>query len=242
MIKAEGLYKRYKDTVAVNDVDLEINDGELFALLGTNGAGKTTTIKMLSTLIECDRGKIEIDGLDVKLNKNEIRKILNVSPQETSIGAKLTVEENLRFMAGVYGISKSNETIKKLVDEFDLGEVLHKKAHKLSGGWQRKLSIALSLINNPRLLFLDEPTLGLDVLSRRELWREIKRLKGERTVVLTTHYLEEAEQLCDRVGIMAKGRLIKIGTVEEIKAFGKSDSFEDAFVNIVEGGDRDEVC
>lgn len=236
MIQITNLTKKYKEKIAVNNINLTIKEGELFALLGTNGAGKTTTIKMLSTLILPTEGEIKIAGYDIAKDSVKIKEIVNVSPQETAIAPNLTVKENLDFMAGVYKIKNKNEKIDELVKTFKLQEVLKQKAKTLSGGWQRKLSIAISLINDPKVLFLDEPTLGLDVLARRELWTVIESLKGKITIILTTHYMEEAESLSDRVGIMDKGKLIAVGTVKELMQKVGTNNFEEAFVKIATGG------
>lgn len=236
-IEVENLTKKYKEKVVVNGINLKINQGELFALLGTNGAGKTTTIKMLSTLILPNDGKVKINGLNVIKDRQEIREILNISPQETAIAPNLSVKENLEFMAGVYQISNKEEKINELIKMFKLDEVLNQKAKILSGGWQRKVSIAISLINDPKILFLDEPTLGLDVIARKELWAVIKHLKGKITIILTTHYMEEAEKLSDRVGIMVKGNLLTVGTSNELIAKTGAENFEDAFVKIATGGE-----
>ena len=235
-IKVSKLTKKFKEKVAVNEVDLEIKQGELFALLGTNGAGKTTMIKMLSGLILPTNGDITIENMDMKRDTLNIKEILNVSPQETAIAPNLTVKENLEFMAGVYQIDNKESKIKELIEYFKLNEVLNKKAKTLSGGWQRKVSIAISLINNPKILFLDEPTLGLDVIARKELWKVITELKGKITIILTTHYMEEAESLSDRVGIMANGVLVDVGTAKELVEKTNAKSFEDAFVSIATGG------
>ena len=236
-IETKNLTKKYKDKLAVNRVDLKIIEGELFALLGTNGAGKTTTIKMLSTLIPATCGEIKIGGLDIVKDTQSIKEILNVSPQETAIAPNLTVKENLEFMAGVYGIKNKEDTINNLIKTFKLEEVLKQKAKTLSGGWQRKVSIAISLINAPKILFLDEPTLGLDVIARKELWSVINNLKGKITIILTTHYMEEAEILSDRIGIMSKGELIEVGTAKELVEKTGAKNFEDAFVKIATGGE-----
>ena len=236
MIQITNLTKKYKEKIAVNSINLTIKEGELFALLGTNGAGKTTTIKMLSTLILPTEGEIKIAGYDIAKDSVKIKEIVNVSPQETAIAPNLTVKENLDFMAGVYKIKNKNEKIDELVKTFKLQEVLKQKAKTLSGGWQRKLSIAISLINDPKVLFLDEPTLGLDVLARRDLWAVIESLKGKITIILTTHYMEEAESLSDRVGIMDKGNLITVGTVKELMQKAGTNNFEEAFVKIATGG------
>ena len=235
-IKTKNLTKKFKDKIAVNGIDLLIKEGELFSLLGVNGAGKTTTIKMLSGLILPTSGEILIDNMDVKENIFKIKQILNVSPQETAIAPNLTVKENLEFMAGVYQINNREDKINDLIKQFKLGEILNKKAKTLSGGWQRRLSIALSLINDPKILFLDEPTLGLDVIARKELWNIINELKGKITIILTTHYMEEAEALSDRIGIMANGDLVEVGTKEELINKAKTKNFEDAFVSIATGG------
>lgn len=235
MIKINNLTKKYKEKLAVDNLNLEIKTGELFSLLGTNGAGKTTTIKMISTLILPTSGTININGLDIIKDREKIKRIINISPQETAIAPNLTVLENLYFMAGIYEIKKAEEKINELIKLFKLEEVLNQKAKILSGGYQRKLSIAISLINDPVILFLDEPTLGLDVISRRELWHIIENLKGKITIILTTHYMEEAEILSDRIGIMNKGKLIELGTSKQLIKKTNAKNFEDAFIKIVEG-------
>lgn len=236
-IETKNLTKKFKEKTAVNGLDLKINEGELFALLGTNGAGKTTTIKMLSTLILPTDGEIKINGLDIMKERQQIKEILNVSPQETAIAPNLSVKENLEFMAGVYQIKNKQDKIDELVDLFKLEDVLKQKAKTLSGGWQRKVSIAIALINEPKILFLDEPTLGLDVIARKELWKIIENLKGKITIILTTHYMEEAESLSDRIGIMAQGSLVDVGTASELIAKAETNNFEDAFVKIATGGE-----
>ncbi len=236
-IKTESLTKKYKNKIAVNNLNLEIKEGELFSLLGTNGAGKTTTLKMLSTLIKPTSGNIFINELDLTKNKQLIKEILNISPQDTAIAKNLTVLENLNFFAGVYEINNKETKIEELIKLFKLENVLNQKAKTLSGGWQRKLSIALALINEPKILFLDEPTLGLDVIARKELWNIINTLKNKTTIILTTHYMEEAEKLSDRVGIMKEGTLKIVGTPEHIKKESKCKTFEDAFIKISTGGE-----
>ena len=235
-IKTNKLTKKFKDKVAVNEVDLCIKEGELFSLLGVNGAGKTTTIKMLSGLFTPTSGDIFINGMNMKDDVYKIKQILNISPQETAIAPNLTVKENLEFMAGVYQVDNKENKINDLINKFKLTEILNKKAKTLSGGWQRRLSIAISLINDPKIIFVDEPTLGLDVIARKELWNIINELKGKVTIILTTHYMEEAESLSDRIGVMANGHLIDVGTVEELKNKVNANSFEDAFVSIATGG------
>ena len=243
--KSEGIYlitiknlcKSYKGTIALNNINLEIRDGEIFALLGTNGAGKTTLIKILSTLILPTSGTVRINNYDILRDPQKIKRLLNISPQENAVAENLTVKENLEFMAGVYNIENKDERIKTLIKEFSLDEVLNKKAKKLSGGWKRKLSIAISLINSPKILFLDEPTLGLDVIARQELWRIINKIKSNTTIILTTHYMEEAEKLSDRVGIINKGNLMCVGTTSYIIEKTNTKNFEDDFISIVTGGD-----
>jgi len=236
-IETKNLIKKYKDKIAVNGINLQIKEGDLFALLGVNGAGKTTTIKMLSGLILPTSGEIAIEKMNMKKDVFKIKEILNVSPQETAIAPNLTVKENLEFMAGVYQIKDKDKKIEELIKQFKLEEVLNKRAKTLSGGWQRKVSIAISLINDPKILFLDEPTLGLDVIARKELWKIIEKLKGEKTIILTTHYMEEAEHLSDRIGIMANGNIVDIGTSQELMKKTKTKNIEDAFVSIATGGE-----
>lgn len=234
IIRVEKLSKNYKALKALDEVSLSIKEGELFGLLGVNGAGKTTLIRILSGLAKKSGGDAVVDGHPLS-EIDEIKKIIDISPQETSVGMNLTVKENLLFFESLYG-SHDEEYFNKIVDSFSFKEILGKRAKTLSGGWQRRLSIAVALISKPKILFLDEPTLGLDVLIRRELWKIIKSLKGKMTIVLTSHYLEEIEALCDRVAILSSGHLLDIGTVEEIKEHTKENSFEEAFVKIV-GGD-----
>ena len=235
MIEAIDLTKKYGEKIAVNNLNLKIEEGELFSLLGVNGAGKTTTIKMLTTLIKPTSGIVKVLGYRSIDEKGMIRKSINVSPQETAIAPNLTVYENLDFMAGVYQIKNKKERIDKLVKDFKLEDVIKQKAKTLSGGYQRRLSIAISLINNPKVLFLDEPTLGLDVIARSELWDIIKELKKEKTIILTTHYMEEAESLSDRIGIIKEGKLIEVGTPKELLKKTKTKNIEEAFIKIVRG-------
>ena len=236
-IKAVNLTKKYKEKTAVNNLNLEVNEGELFALLGVNGAGKTTSIKMLSCILKPTSGDALLLGKSLIKESSEIKKSLNISPQETAIAPKLTVKENLEFIAGIYGQNKKEAVSNAIIvaETFGLTDEFNSKAKKLSGGMKRRLSIAMALISNPKILFLDEPTLGLDVLSRRELWNAIKRLKGKVAIVLTTHYLDEVEALSDRVGIMTKGQLSEVGTVSEILEKTNTNSLEDAFVYLSGG-------
>lgn len=236
-IKIENLTKKYKDVTAVDNLNLSIKQGELFSLLGVNGAGKTTTIKMLSGLTKPTSGDALLNGKSIISNSADLKKIIAVSPQETAVAAGLSVLENLKLICGVHGFSKqkSDIKIKELTALLSLDSVLKKKAGKLSGGWQRRLSIAMALISEPSVLFLDEPTLGLDVLSRSDLWDVIRSLKGVVTIVLTTHYMEEAEALSDRIAIMKDGKLLICDTADNIKKLTETDNFEQAFIRIVKG-------
>lgn len=239
-IKAIGLVKRYKDLTAVDGLDLGIARGELFSLLGVNGAGKTTTIKMLTGLTKPSEGDAFVGGFSINKQSDRVKQIIGVSPQETAVAPNLTVQENLELICGIRGFSKekTQQKIEELSAQLDLGGIMKRKAAKLSGGWQRRLSIALALIGEPEILFLDEPTLGLDVLARHDLWEVIRALKGRATIILTTHYMEEAEALSDRIGIMRDGRLLAVGTVEELKRMAGCDDFESAFVAIVKEAGR----
>ncbi len=237
-IVTKNLTKKYKDKIAVNSINLSINDGEMYALLRVNGAGKSTTIKMLSCLIKPTSGDALLNGNSIVSDSEKVKRIINVSPQETAVAPNLTVRENLELMARIYGFGNEDAVSKaqKMIEDFELSDIAKSKAKTLSGGWQRRLSIAMALISDPEILFLDEPTLGLDVLARRELWNKIGSLKGKITIILTTHYLEEAESLSDRIGIMVKGNLIAEGTAEELKQSVNANTFEDAFVKIAEEG------
>ncbi len=234
-IKTVELTKKYKDVTAVYGLNLTVRQGELLSLLGVNGAGKTTTIKMLTGLTRPASGDAFLNGKSILTDSAAVKAMIAVSPQETAVAPNLTVRENLELMAGVHGFRKSEagNKVTELSDRFGLGEIAGKKAGKLSGGWQRRLSIAMALVSCPQILFLDEPTLGLDVLARSDLWDMIRALKGKMTVILTTHYMEEAEALSDRVAIMKSGRLLLTGTPAEIKAQAGTDKFDEAFVRIV---------
>ncbi|MBQ9859362.1 MAG: ABC transporter ATP-binding protein [Clostridia bacterium] len=236
-IRTENLTKVYKDTVAVDSLNLSVRRGELFSLLGVNGAGKTTTIKMLSCLTRPTSGDAFLHGKSICKDAAAVKSIIAVSPQETAVALGLSVEENLRLMGGVYGFTKEKqaEKIAELTELLGLETVIKKKAGKLSGGWQRRLSIAMALIGEPEILFLDEPTLGLDVLARSDLWDLIRSLKGTVTIILTTHYMEEAEALSDRIAIMKDGRLLICDTADKIKETAGADTFEQAFIHIVKG-------
>lgn len=237
-IRTTQLVKQYKNLTAVDKLGLEIQQGELFSLLGVNGAGKTTVIKMLSCLTKPTSGDAIVGGYSITNEPVQVKRLIGVSPQETAVAPNLSVKENLELICGIHGFSKekTKAKIQELSEQFSLDSVLQRKAGKLSGGWQRRVSIAMALISEPQVLFLDEPTLGLDVLARHDLWESICALKGKITIILTTHYMEEAEALSDRIGIMKSGRLLAVGTVEELNAAAGTNHFETAFVSIVKEG------
>lgn len=233
IITIDNVCKNYKTKKALDNVSLSIKQGELFGLLGVNGAGKTTLIKILCGLTRKTSGTITINDFNLDKEIDKIKEIIDISPQETSVANNLTVKENLEFFANIYN-NNDNKTINEIVDIFNLNEVLNQRAKTLSGGYKRRLSIAIALISKPKILFLDEPTLGLDVFARRELWNIIKKLQKNITIILTSHYLEEIENLCDRVAILSNGKLLKTGTIEEIKQITNTQNFEDAFIKLVE--------
>lgn len=246
-IVTEGLTKHYRDKTAVDSLDLSIEEGELFALLGVNGAGKTTTIRMLTCLSTPSSGKAWVLGHDVSAEAEAVKKLVGISTQDTAVAENLTVYENLKFMAGIYmtsdkGVKHSGEEISSRIENiirmFSLEEVRNKKAKTLSGGWKRKLSIAMALIGEPKVLFLDEPTLGLDVLARRELWKVIEELKSKVTIILTTHYMEEAEALADRIAVLISGKVAKTGTLAELEEQTGKKGLEEVFVDIAAGAGR----
>ena len=233
-IETRGLTRCFGERRAVDDLSLEIRQGEIFALLGLNGAGKTTAIRMLCGLLRPTAGDALVHGHSITAEPEEAKRLLNLSPQETAVAGKLTVRENLEFTARIYGANaaEARERASRFLQDFGLAERANDYAKKLSGGMQRRLSLAMALISDPKIVFLDEPTLGLDIVSRRELWKIVRQMKGRLTVVLTTHYLEEAEALADRVGIMAGGHLCALGTPEELKARSGAENFEDAFLRL----------
>ncbi len=237
-IQTAELVKRYRDLTAVDKLCLSIGQGELFSLLGVNGAGKTTAIKMLSCLTRPTEGDALVGGYSIVREPEQVKRLIGVSPQETAIAPGLTVRENLELICGIHGLTreKTQARIEELSERLSLESVMKRRAGKLSGGWQRRVSIAMALISEPQILFLDEPTLGLDVIARHDLWEVIRALKGKVTVILTTHYLEEAQELSDRIGIMRDGRLLATGTVAELNALAGTDDFETAFVTIIKEG------
>lgn len=233
MIEIKGLTKKFGKMVAVCDVNLKIEDNECFALLGLNGAGKTTLINMLSTQMQPTSGTAQINGFDLS-DKKEIRKIINISPQETAVAKNLTIKENLELMATLYDVENKEEKIESIIKEFKLEEKQNVLCKKLSGGQMRRVSLAIAILTQPKILFLDEPTLGLDVKARKLLWDEIARLKNKMTIILTTHYLEEVESLADRVSVISKGKIKVVGTVLEIKKQTNTNSLEEAFLKLSE--------
>ena len=236
-IEIKNLCKKYKSLKAVNDLTLNIEDGEMLSLLGLNGAGKTTTIKMLSCLAKPTSGDALVYGKSIVSEPIEVKKMIGISPQENAAAKKLTVAENLKFMCGIYGIKveKAEENVQKIIRDFSFEKIKNQKAGSLSGGWQKRLSIAMALITDPKILFLDEPTLGLDVVARRELWSIIESLKGKMTIIITTHYLEESEHLADRIAVMKDGELKAHGTLDELKRSTGENSLEEAFLKISGG-------
>ena len=239
-IRTVNLTKKYAGAIAVDQLNLQVRQGELFCLLGVNGAGKTTAIKMLSCLTQPSEGDAYLNGKSIRTDTADVKSMIAVSPQETAIAPGLSVVENLELMCGIHGLTKDKRRAKiaKLADLLGLESALQKKAGKLSGGWQRRLSIAMALISEPKLLFLDEPTLGLDVLARSDLWDLIRSLKGTVTIILTTHYMEEAEALSDRIGIMKNGRLLICDTADNIKKSAGADNFEQAFIRVIKEAEK----
>lgn len=237
IITIDCLNKNYKAKKALIDFSLKIKKGELFGLLGVNGAGKTTLIKILCGLTKKTSGKVIINNFNLDGEIDKIKEIVDISPQETSVAGNLTVIENLQFFANIYN-NDNEDVLNEIIKTFSLSDVLFERAKTLSGGYKRRLSIAIALISKPQILFLDEPTLGLDVFARRELWNIIKKLKNNITIILTSHYLEEIENLCDRVAILSKGKLLEVGTISEIKTKTNQNTFEDAFIKLAEVKDE----
>lgn len=242
-IELRGLRKEFGTKTAVNDISLQVERGIIFSLLGVNGAGKTTIIRMLNGLAKPTAGEAYVLGKSIGEQLEEVKRLSDISPQETSVAPNLTVYENLLFMAQIYGMKEkaAADRVEDILQRFSLKEFSGSRAKTLSGGWQRRLSIAMALISQPRILFLDEPTLGLDVLARSELWEILREIKGETTIILTTHYMEEAEALSDRVAVMAEGNLLALGTVEELKGLTGEETLEKAFIKLVRMRDGGQV-
>ncbi len=241
-IEINNLRKEFGSKVAVRDISLQVKEGIIFALLGVNGAGKTTTIRMLNGLCKPTAGEAYVFGNSISDKLSEVKSITDISPQETSVAPNLTVRENLELMAGIYGLDKEygKQKVEELMEMFSLKEIADSRAKILSGGWQRRLSIAMALVSEPKVLFLDEPTLGLDVLARCELWNILKGLKGRMTIILTTHYMEEAEELSDEVAVMVDGEIKALGSVLELKKQTGKDTLEKAFIEIATASDTRE--
>ena len=239
ILKVDDINVYYGSIHAIKGVSFEVSEGEIVTLIGANGAGKSTTLRAISGLVKTASGAINFLGRDIiPFNAQQVvAEGIAMVPEGRRVFDNLTVKENLEFMARLYGFGKEKtaERVNRTVADFHLEEVLDQRAGTLSGGWKRKLSIAMALIGEPSVLFLDEPTLGLDVLARRELWRVIEAMKGSLTIVLTTHYMEEEEHLSDRLGIMISGRIAACGTLQEILELTGKTTLEDAFVAIAEG-------
>lgn len=236
-IEARELCKAYGGRRVLDALSFDVEQGEIFSLLGMNGAGKTTAIRMLTGISLPDSGDAQVMGYSIRTQARDVKRLIAVSPQESAVAPKLTARENLEFVAEIHGFGRSaaKRRAQEMIQRMDMAEIAQRHAGKLSGGWQRRLSIAMALMSGPKLLFLDEPTLGLDVLARREFWKLIRSLRGQVTVLLTTHYLEEAEALSDRIGILRDGRLRAVGTAAELAAQAGTESFEDAFVRLASG-------
>ena len=235
IIKVSNLTKKYDGKAVVNGISFDVKEGEIFGILGQNGAGKSTTLEMIESLRPIDSGEVILDGVDVKKDPKEIKKIIGIQLQSTAFMAKLNLREQIKMFAGLYGVEVDAD---KLLEKVQLLEKAKSYPENLSGGQRQRFAIASALVNTPRVLFLDEPTTGLDPQARRNLWDLIKDIKKQGiTVVLTTHYMEEAESLSDRVGIMAKGSLIDVGTPKELIEKSNAKDFEDAFVKIATGGE-----
>jgi len=218
-IQTFNLTKIFNGLIAVDNIDLNVRRGELFALLGPNGAGKTTTINMLCCLLKPTAGMVTIMGYDINQHPFKVKELIGVSPQETVISEHLNCWENLALIGRIHGIKARELRIRsqQLLETMGLAERAKDQVRKFSGGMKRRLNIMMALIPNPEVLFLDEPTLGLDPQARRAVWEYIARLKGEKTILLTTHYMDEADFLADRIGIMDKGKIVALGTSTELK-------------------------
>jgi len=213
-LRVEGLRKAYDDVVAVDGLNLQVETGECFGLLGPNGAGKTTTIEICEGLLPADSGSVEVLGRRWESDANDLRELLGIQLQDTQLSEKLTVDETLTLFQSFY---RDARDVGDVIDQVELGEKRYSRVGGLSGGQKQRLAVACALVGDPLLLFLDEPTTGLDPVSRRQMWELISKFQAEgRTIVLTTHYMEEAERLCDRVAIVDHGRIIALGTPREL--------------------------
>jgi len=244
LIRVQNLVKRFGDFTAVNDISFEVPKGEIFAFLGPNGAGKTTTIKMLTTLLPPTSGSLELNGLDPARQQNEVRQQFGIVFQDPSLDQDLTAAENLELHGVLYHVPKKvrrerSEMLLKLFELWDRRDTLVKQ---FSGGMKRRLEIARGFLHTPRILFLDEPTLGLDPQSRNQLWTHVKRLNETEqvTVFLTTHYMEEADRVAHRIAVIDHGRIVAMGTSQELKERTGKESLEEAFLALTGTSIRDE--
>lgn len=234
-IKVSNLTKQFKNVLAVNNISFNVKEGEIFGVLGLNGAGKTTTIKMMSGLTRPTSGNIKVFDYDIYKDINKIKSIIGVSPQESAIANNLTVKENIELMASLYFKDKAKikNNTERVINNLGLESYINRRAKTLSGGYKRRLSIAMALVTNPRILFLDEPTLGLDVINRHELWNVINSIRGKVTIILTSHYMEEISALVDDIAIMKNGKILMINNLETILKSTNTNSLEEAFIKIV---------
>jgi ABC-2 type transport system ATP-binding protein len=246
MIKVEHLSKKFGEVAAVDDVSFDVAQGEIFAFLGPNGAGKTTTIKMLTTLLKPTSGKIEIDGLDPAKQSSEVRRRFGIVFQDPSLDQELTAFENMDLHGVLYHVPRRlrHERTEMLLKLFELWERRKDFVKKFSGGMKRRLEIARGFLHTPKILFLDEPTLGLDPQSRNQLWTHVKNLNQSEgvTVFLTTHYMDEAERVADRIAIIDHGKIIAQGSPDELKQQTVTDSLEAAFLALTGSTIRDETA
>ncbi|MGA3045506.1 MAG: ATP-binding cassette domain-containing protein [Terracidiphilus sp.] len=244
MIRVQNLVKTFGTFTAVNDVSFEVAEGEIFAFLGPNGAGKTTTIKMLTTLLKPTSGSIELDGLNPETKQNEVRRLFGIVFQDPSLDGDLTAEENMEIHGVLYHVPHKvrRHRTEELLKQFELWERRKDQVKKFSGGMKRRLEIARGFLHTPKILFLDEPTLGLDPQSRNQLWSHVKKVnEAEKvTVMLTTHYMDEADRVAHRVGVIDHGKLVAQGTPQQIKDQTKTESLEDAFLALTGSTIRDE--
>ena len=246
MIRVENLVKKYGDFTAVNDISFEVDQGEVFAFLGPNGAGKTTTIKMLTTLLKPTSGTVEVDGLDPSISHHEVRKRFGIVFQDPSLDDELTAYENLELHGILYKVPRKarKERIEKLLGLFELWERRDDPVKQFSGGMKRRLEIARGLLHTPKILFLDEPTLGLDPQTRNHLWAHVQRLNREEqvTVFLTTHYMEEADRVAQRIAIIDHGKIVAQGTSEDLKTRTSTQTLEQAFLALTGSTIRNEIA
>jgi ABC-2 type transport system ATP-binding protein len=244
MIRAQGLVKKFGDLVAVNDVSFDVPKGEIFAFLGPNGAGKTTTIKMLTTLLTPTSGSVSLDGIDPAKDQTAARKQFGIVFQDPSVDDELTAWENMEFHGVLYAVPRKlrHERIEQLLKLFELWDRRRDFVKQFSGGMKRRLEIARSLLHTPKIIFLDEPTIGLDPQTRNQLWTHVQRLNEleQVTVFLTTHYMEEAERVAHRIAIIDHGRIVAQGTSEELKQQTATESLEKAFLALTGSTIREE--